>query len=341
MKKILINTLLIVVVLTLAALYLFYNRYNNFLLSPVFQQVSAASPITLDVKKGSNYSDFINMVKSKGGAGDVWQWKLLARLNPAQTKIKAGEFEITEPATPRELLDYIDANKVKSYQFTLVEGLTWKTIKAQLAKESTRQVLLDMSDEQLMTELSIEAPSLEGQFLPETYQFVKGDSDLDVMKRAHQALNKVVQDAWATRSTDVKLKTPYELLILASIIEKETAEASERKTISGVFHRRLQKGMRLQTDPTVIYGVGEAYAGDITRAHLDTDTPYNTYTRKGLTPTPIAMASEASIKAAANPLMGKALYFVANGKGGHTFSETYDQHLKAVKAFLKIQRNKP
>ena len=200
---------------------------------------------------------------------------------------------------------------------------------------------MDMSDEQLMAELKIEAPSLEGQFLPETYQFVKGDSDLMVMQRSHQALNKVLDDAWASRSADVKLKTPYELLILASIIEKETAEASERTTISGVFHRRLLKGMKLQTDPTVIYGVGDAYAGDITRAHLKKDTPYNTYTRKGLTPTPIAMASEASIKAAAQPKAGKAMYFVANGKGGHTFSNTYDAHLKAVKQYLKIQKNKP
>nr|WP_281347617.1 endolytic transglycosylase MltG [Marinicella rhabdoformis] len=332
-----IQSVLVVVVLALAALYLFYNRYNNFLLSPVFHQV----PVTLDIKKGSNYTDFISLLKSKGGKGELWQWKLLARLNPDQSQIKAGEFEIVKRSTPRELLAYIDGNNVKSYQYTLIEGLTWKTIKSELFEAPMKHVLIDMSDEQLMSKLSIDAPSLEGQFLPETYQFVKGDSDLSVMKRSHQALKEVLADAWSSRSEKVKLKTPYELLILASIIEKETAVASERTTISGVFHRRLLKGMKLQTDPTVIYGVGEDYAGDITRAHLKTDTPYNTYTRKGLPPTPIAMASEASIRAAAQPKDGKALYFVANGLGGHTFSNTYDEHLKAVKKYLRAQRNKP
>ncbi len=323
--------------LLMAAAYLLFNRYDNFLKTPVFQQL----PVTLDIKKGSHYVDFIRMIKAQKGFGEDWQWKLFARLNPTSTGIKAGEFELNQPTTPRELLAYINANKVKNYHFTLVEGLTWKTIKSQLKSTDLNEVSHDMSEAQLMSQLNINAPSFEGQLLPETYQYIKGDSDFDVIKRAHDALKKVLDQAWQSRSQAVQLQSPYELLILASIIEKETALPSERTTISGVFHRRLQKGMKLQTDPTVIYGVGEAYQGDITRAHLKTDTPYNTYTRKGLPPTPIAMASEASIHAAAHPKDGKALYFVANGQGGHTFSSTYDAHLKAVNAYLKQAKNQP
>lgn len=335
MKRWFIKISLLLFVLALAAGYLVYNRYDNFLKTPVFKN----TPVTLEITKGSHYSDFVQMVRDLEGAGDPWQWKLLARLNPDVALIKAGEFEIIEEKTPRELLDYIASNQVKTYTYTLVEGHAWKTVKPELGQQGLKLVAGDMTDEVIKTTLGIDATNLEGQFLPETYQFVKGDSDLSVLKRAHEALNEVLNKAWEGRSEAVQLNSPYELLILASIIEKETAVASERTEISGVFHRRLQKGMKLQTDPTVIYGVGDAYAGDITRKHLDTDTPYNTYTRKGLPPTPIAMASAASIEAAAHPKPGASLYFVADGKGGHTFSDSYDEHLKAVKQYLKLSRS--
>jgi len=331
MKKFLKYLVAMVVVLTAGGALFLYQQYNQFLVSEVFKQL----PVTLEIKKGSSYSDFVSLVQASGADEDELNWKLMAKFNQLENKIKSGEFEITEAFTPRELIEYIDGNNVKSYAVTLVEGLNWQQIKTQLLKNDFGKDLLDFSDEQLIQLLGVEASHLEGQFLPETYHYNKGDSAIDVLRRAHEDLKEALNDAWNDRDSTVTLNTPYELLIMASIIEKETAQNNERNIISGVFHRRLQKGMRLQTDPTVIYGAGEQYAGDITSAHLRQDNPYNTYTRAGLPPTPIAMASEASIIAAAHPNEGKELYFVANRQGGHTFSETYQQHKEAVAAYLR------
>lgn len=313
-----------------ASAYVYY-QYKQFLIQPVFTQI----PVILDIDKGSSYGQFVKQVRQSGGQGNELNWKILGRLNHLENSIKPGEFEINQRMSPRELVTYIDDNNVKTYGITIVEGHQWQQIKKKFLSSPLKPALMDITDSELKQKLGIKTGNLEGQFLPETYQFVKGDADIDVLKRAHQALNKTLAQAWDNRDPDIQLKSPYELLILASIIEKETAQHSERNTISGVFHRRLLKGMKLQTDPTVIYGVGSAYAGDITSAHLRTDTPYNTYTRTGLPPTPIAMASTASIIAAAHPNDGKELFFVANNKGGHRFSETYQQHQKAVADYLK------
>ncbi len=308
-----------------------YVQYQHFLSQPVFAEV----PTTFEIKKGSSYGNFVQNIKSNRGMGSVLNWKIMARINHLENSIKAGEFEVNTPLTPLELVQYVAQNNVKTYSITLIEGHHWAQIKRHLIDSPISNVLLDLSDEQLIDLLNIEAGHLEGQFLPETYQYVKGDQDIDILERAHQALLKVLEKTWEERDPSIAVKSPYELLVLASIIEKETAQSSERDIISGVFNRRLKLGMRLQTDPTVIYGVGASYAGDITSAHLRTDTPYNTYTRGGLPPTPIAMASAASIFAAAHPNNGKELYFVANNKGGHTFSETYEQHKQAVQIYLK------
>jgi UPF0755 protein len=183
-----------------------------------------------------------------------------------------------------------------------------------------------------VSELGVDEP--EGWFLPETYLFVLGDSDLDILARAHRAMQEALALAWASRDEGLPLETPYELLILASIIEKETGVKEERAEIAGVFTRRLHKGMRLQTDPTVIYGLGASFDGDLRRRDLESDTPYNTYTRHGLPPTPIAMPGRASVLAAAHPAPGDALFFVANGNGGHTFSATLEEHRAAVNELL-------
>ncbi len=331
MKKFIIYSLLLIVLLAIGAVGYVYQQYRQFLSAPVFVEL----PVVLDIKKGSSYSRFVQMVQRNGGQGTELNWKLLGRLKQLESSIKIGEFEIAEAMTPEELLSYIDNNNVKTYGFTIVEGHTWQQVKQQLLASSMGHVLLDISESELMEKLNLKAPNLEGQFLPETYQYTKGDSDIDLLQRAHHALNKALEQAWENRDPDLSIQSPYELLTLASIIEKETAQAAERNIISGVFNRRLKKGMRLQTDPTVIYGVGAAYAGDITHAHLRTDTPYNTYTRAGLPPTPIAMASAASVEAAAHPNEGKELFFVANNKGGHNFSETYEEHKRAVAAYLK------
>lgn len=308
-----------------------YQAYRAFLNEPVFADL----PVTLDIDKGTSYGHFVQLVKRQDGNGDAVYWKVLARLNDVQHKIKAGEYEIDQQLTPMQLIDYIDSHQVKTYAITLVEGHNWKQIKSQLQSSGIKQVATDMNDDQLAAVLGIENGHLEGQFLPETYQYTRDESDLDVLRRAHEAMQDVLAEAWQGRAEGLLLQSPYELLIMASIIEKETAVDNERHVVSGVFHRRLQKGMRLQTDPTVIYGVGDAYSGDITRKHLTTDTPYNTYTRKGLTPTPIAMPGEASVQAAAHPNDGNELYFVANNRGGHTFSETYEQHQQAVADYLR------
>ncbi len=331
MKKIIAYSFLLLLLLVLSASAYIYQKYSQFLIDPVFQE----SPVVLNIEKGTSYGQFVQLIKQHGAADNDLNWKILGRLNQLDNSIKVGEFEISEMMSPRELINYIDNNHVKTYQITIVEGHQWQQLKRQFASSALESTTADIKDSELKLKLGLKTGNLEGQFLPETYQFTKGNTDFDVLYRAHLELKVVLNEAWENRDPNITLKTPYELLILASIIEKETAQASERTTISGVFHRRLQKGMKLQTDPTVIYGVGTAYAGDITSDHLRTDTPYNTYTRAGLPPTPIAMASAASIKAAAHPNKGKELFFVANNKGGHTFSETYEQHQKAVSAYLK------
>lgn len=331
MKKILTYSLMLFAGLILAVAGYLYQQYQQFLQDPVFLD----TPVTLEIKKGDTFTSFVQMVREKGGRGTDLNWKLMARFHELGNSIKVGEFEIAKTMNPLQLVKYIADNNVKTYSITIVEGHSWKQIKQQLLASELKQVLLDVTDEQLAEMLGIESGHVEGQLLPETYQYVKGDKDIDILTRAHNDLKLTLQQAWDQRSSDTAINSPYEMLILASIIEKETAYASERNIISGVFNRRLQKGMRLQTDPTVIYGVGDAYAGDITSLHLRTDTPYNTYTRHGLPPTPIAMPSAASIFAAGQPNDGNELYFVANNKGGHKFSETYEEHQKAVDAYLK------
>jgi UPF0755 protein len=191
-----------------------------------------------------------------------------------------------------------------------------------------------------MRRLDAEGVPAEGRFLPETYYYTRGMSDLDVLRRAKRAMDRVLERAWANRQPDLPLKSADEALILASIIEKETGIGGERREVSGVFIRRLRIGMRLQTDPTVIYGAGESYRGVITRTHLDTDTPWNTYTRDGLPPTPIAMPGRAAIEAAVDPAPGDTLYFVASGDGGHVFSRTLQEHNRAVARWRQIERSR-
>ena len=337
MKSLFLKIVLGVVLLALLVAAYGFHRYQNFLNTPVF----TADETRLDIKSGSYYSQLIDQIKQKNGHGAIWQWQLLGRWQDYQSQIKSGEYLFTTEDTPRSLLDAIAANRVIQYSWTIVEGQTWQQVQQQLAQlDLPKRLLTDKTDAQIIELLGIQAPSMEGQLLPETYQYTRQDSDLQLLQRAHQDLHNVLQQAWQDRQSDLNLKTPYELLILASIIEKETAVASERSIISGVFNRRLKQNMRLQTDPTVIYGVGHDYAGDITYQHLRTDTPYNTYTRHGLPPTPIAMPGADAIYAAGQPNQGRELYFVASGEGGHVFSENYQQHQQAVKKYLQKQNDK-
>jgi UPF0755 protein len=263
-----------------------------------------------------------------------------ARFSGDATRIHAGEYVLQKGMTPLDLLDRLVSGQVVLHQFTIVEGWRFADLK-RLLRTHSAVAATELTDDEIMVRLGMPDQHPEGQFLPDTYSFPRGTSDVDLLRQAHAALQARLDFAWAQRSPDVQVATPYEALTLASIIEKETALASERRLISGVFHQRLRRGMRLQTDPTVIYGLGDTFDGDLRRRDLTTDTPYNTYTRAGLPPTPIALASAASIDAAVDPETTEALYFVATGlpDGSHYFSATLEEHNRAVERYLERLRN--
>ncbi len=329
MKRILV----IVGVLTLiagSAVLFAVQQYQRFLATPLSLPVET---YVLQIEPGTSGSTVIRHLAGSGITRYSWQWKLLMRLEPPA--IKTGEYRLDSGIGPRELLRLLSGDTVVQYRFTLVEGWSFTQLLQALAKDDVLRQALDRDEtgSVMISSLAIDHP--EGWFFPETYQFTRGDSASDILDRAHRAMKKELGSAWEARNVALPLNSPYELLILASIIEKETGKEEERRQIAGVFIRRLQKGMRLQADPTVIYGMGESFDGDIRRRDLKTDTPYNTYTRSGLPPTPIAMPGRASLLAASQPDAGDALYFVADGTGGHTFSTTLQEHQAAVKRLLK------
>ena len=269
------------------------------------------------------------------------EWRALAKQMGAAGKIQIGEYALVPGMTPRELLSRMRDGKVMNYRFTIVEGWNIRELRAALAKATPLQrKTADLDDAALMRALGLGAQHPEGRFLPETYLYTRNDSDLDVLKRAAAAMEKALAEAWDGREKNLPLVTPYEMLTLASIVEKETGIASERPQIAGLFLRRLKVPMRLETDPTVIYGMGSAYSGNIRKTDLRTDTPYNTYTRDGLPPTPIAMPGRAALQATAHPAPGDALFFVAvgDGSGRHVFTRTYAEHQTAVMDYLKRYR---
>jgi UPF0755 protein len=307
------------------------QQYKRFLATPLSLPVDS---YVIQIEPGASGSAIIGRLAGFGITRETWQWKLLMRLEPPA--IKKGEYLLDPELLPRELLQLLSSGAVVKHRFTLVEGWTFKQILQALARNEVLKQSLDRdpaeAGSRIISSLDIDHP--EGWFFPETYQFTRGDSDVDILERAHKAMENELAKAWEARQVELPLNSPYELLVLASIIEKETSKETERGQIAGVFVRRLQKRMRLQTDPTVIYGMGDSFDGDIRRDDLETDTPYNTYTRHGLPPTPIAMPGRASLLAAARPEAGNALYFVADGTGGHTFSSTLNEHRAAVKKLI-------
>jgi UPF0755 protein len=251
-------------------------------------------------------------------------------------KIRAGSYEIDTGTTPRQLLDKMVAGASTLEQVRFIEGWTLRQLRAALAKAPhLKQDTAALSDAQLMAALAQPNQAAEGRFFPDTYVYARGVSDLTVLKRAHKAMQNRLIALWAERPTDTPLKSPEELLILASIVEKETGAQADRGLVAGVFVNRLRIGMRLQTDPTVIYGLGEGFDGNLRRRDLEADTPFNTYTRAGLPPTPIALAGQASLRAALRPDTTKALYFVARGDGSSAFSETLIEHNRAVNKYQR------
>ena len=316
-----------------------WQRYHAFADAPM---VGARDDTSLIVVRGDNLAKLLPKLRAQGIApGDRLQWQVLARDTGASGRIQTGEYALTAATTPRALLVAMRDGKVVRRNFTIVDGWNMRDLRAALRKVPLLgQRLADMDDAALMEALGQKGQSPEGRFLPETYAWTRGDTDLDILKRAYAAMDKALDAAWAGRAPDLPLKNRVDALILASIIEKETGVGDERPRIAGVFVRRLRTGMRLQTDPTVIYGMGSSYAGNLRRVDLDTDTPYNTYTRDGLPPTPIAMPGKAALSAAVHPAPGDALFFVAvgDGSGRHVFTRSLGEHNTAVRDY--IQRNR-
>ena len=325
LKALVALTLLVVVALGGWA----WQRYHGFADTPI---ALAGSERILSVESGDGFQDILDKLRAAGIAeGHDLEWKVLAQEMQVVSRLQVGDYAIRHGITPRELLAKLESGLVIQHRFTIVEGWSLRELRAALARDA---VLVkqagDLDDRALMAALERAGQHPEGRFLPETYHYTRGMTDLDLLRRAALAMDKAVADAWQSRAAGIPIQTPEQLLTLASIIEKETGKASERPEIAGVFARRLTLGMRLQTDPTVIYGMGSQYDGNIRRSDLTTDTPYNTYTRAGLPPTPIAMPGREALSAAANPAQGDTLYFVARGDGSHVFSATLSDHNRAV-----------
>jgi UPF0755 protein len=305
-------------------------------------QEFADRPLLLDdservlvVERGDGFNRVLDKIRALGVAqgGDL-EWKALATSMKVAQRLQVGDYGITSGMTPRNLLQRLENGEVIQRKFTIIEGWNFRDLRKALADDALLVHQIDsLSDSEVMAKLGRSDRFPEGRFLPETYVYTRGTSDLAVLDRAAKAMDVALEDAWQGRDKDVPLSTPDELLTMASIIEKETGQASERPQISGVFARRLKMGMRLQTDPTVIYGMGSSYAGNIRKSDLTTDTPYNTYTRDGLPPTPIAMPGRQALLAAATPASGTALFFVARGNGAHYFSSTLAEHNAAVRKY--------
>lgn len=313
-------------------------RVNAFMTSPLYVPENG---VAFEIKPGSSFAFVSNKLVADGlFENDRW-FRLYVRWHDKAGAIQAGDYLISPGSTPLTLLEQFTKGSVRLYTFTLVEGWNFREVLAALhANEAVQASMTDEDWPALLDSLGADIMHPEGLFLPETYRFPKNTTDKALLRQAYRLMQEVLTEEWAARSADAPVTSPYEALILASIVEKETARGDERPMIAGVFARRLQKRMRLQTDPTVIYGIGPAFDGNLTRKHLTTDTPYNTYTRHGLPPTPIAMPGRAAINAALNPEAGTALYFVATGlgDGSHQFSDNKAEHDAAVADYLKRLR---
>ena len=313
-------------------------QMNRFMNSEVNLPADGAA---FDVAPGSSFAAVTGKLVDNGIIERDFWFRLYARWSGEAGSIHAGEYLIEQGATPKSLLEQFTSGSVRLYSFTIVEGWNHRDLLQALHAHDALDATMTEEDwPALLESLGAQVTHPEGLFLPETYRFPRNTADREVLSQAYKQMMRVVDEEWRTRSESTPVDTPYEALILASIVEKETARADERSRIAGVFARRLEKRMRLQTDPTVIYGIGPGFNGNLTRKDLRTDTPYNTYTRHGLPPTPIAMPGRAAINAALNPAAGEELFFVATGlgDGGHTFSVTKAEHDAAVAAYLKQLR---
>ncbi len=295
-----------------------------------------ATPFEFTLKQGSSLKGMARDMEQAGLLEQDWAFVWLARLLGKSGQLKAGKYALAHPVTPLELLNILDKGLVVQGQVSVIEGWTFRQLRAALdASPDVAHDTLNLTDTEILKRIGAVESHPEGLFFPDTYNFASGSSDLAIIKSAYQAMQRNLQEAWAGREPDLPLKTPYQALILASIVEKETGAPGDRGMIAGVFINRLRKGMLLQTDPTVIYGMGEKFDGNLRKRDLLTDTAYNTYTRGGLTPTPIALPGMAALQATLHPAKTDALYFVARGDGSSKFSASLAEHNRAVNQYQK------
>lgn len=318
-----LSALIIAFSIAIILLSIYFKDYADRPLS------SDSKEVTLTIPPGMSFKDVTQELFRHGLIKQKLTWDIFGRLSGATNAIKAGEYSFSTSLTPGQLLNKLVRGDTIQFSLTVIEGWTFKQLWAAV-KQHDKIAHTVSSPEELLAKLDLKNQHPEGWFYPDTYHFPAGMTDVEFFQRAFQYMLKVLDEEWTNRKTDTLLKSPEEVLTLASIIEKETSVEDERTLVAAVFTTRLKRGMRLQTDPTVIYGMGESYDGNISRKYLKTDTPYNTYLHKGLPPTPIALPSRASIAAALNPADSEVVYFVAKGDGTHHFSSTYEEHREAV-----------
>ncbi|WP_136066796.1 endolytic transglycosylase MltG [Modicisalibacter radicis] len=298
--------------------------------------LSIDAPVVYEVPRGAGFNQVVYDLAERGVIAETWSLRLLKRVDPQELPaLRAGEFRLEPGMSVREAMRLLGSDDVVTYTLTIPEGWTFVQMRDALASAAKLAHRTDgLSDAEVMAELGHPDQHPEGRFFPDTYRYHKGISDLEILDQAYRRMQRTLDRVWAQRDENLALESPYQALIMASLIERETGIDGERREIAGVFTRRLAKGMRLQTDPTVIYGLGEDYDGNITRADLRRDSPYNTYLIEGLPPTPIAMPGRAALEAAVHPAEGETLYFVAKGDGSHHFSKTLDEHNAAVRRYI-------
>lgn len=298
------------------------------------QPLNVAQEQLLDVPAGSTPTGVLNRLQADGVIKDAFWLRLYWRFNLSGQSLHSGEYRMVPGMNVKGLLDVWKRKEVVQYSVTLVEGWNFRQVRAALAKQAKLdQTLAGLSDSELMAKIGHPDVFPEGRFFPDTYRYVRGMSDAELLRQAYARLEEVLDEEWNARSSEAPYSTPYQALIMASLVEKETGVPQERGQIAGVFVRRLKLGMQLQTDPTVIYGMGERYNGKLTRADLKEATPYNTYVIAGMPPTPISLVGREAIHAALNPVSGSSLYFVAKGDGSHVFSDDLDAHNAAVREY--------
>jgi UPF0755 protein len=296
----------------------------------------SAQPVTFSLLQGSSLKAAARQMKQAGILQNDWMFVWLGRALGRTTHIKAGNYELESSVTPLQLLDMLTRGQVALDQISIIEGWTFSQFRAALnADPDLRHDTASWSETDILQHLGAQEVHAEGLFFPDTYYYASGASDLGLLKRAYLTMQEHMRENWQARAPGLPLQTPYQALILASIVEKETGTAGDRNMVAGVFINRLRRGMMLQTDPAVIYGLGEQYDGNLHKRDLLADTPYNTYTRAGLPPTPIALPGAAALQAVLHPARTDALYFVARGDGSSEFSRSLEQHNRAVERYQK------